>query len=125
MMYPRRMRATRATGRSVVRAAPPPLDDVRAWIKVPATLLPDPMLQQVIDAETLIQARLCRVPEDPSALTPDLVQAIYRRVAREVAARGVPLGMLGGDTEFGTARLTRFDAEIERLEGPNRRTVVG
>jgi hypothetical protein len=120
-----RTRANRATARSVVRAAPPPLDDVRAWIRVPATLIPDAQLQQVIDAEALIQARLCRLPEDPAALTPDLVQAIYRRVAREVAARGVPLGMMGGDSEYGTARLSRFDAEIERLEGPNRKVVVG
>ena len=120
-----RTRTIRARGRSLVRAAPPPVDDVRAWIRVPATLLPDEQLQQVIDAEALIQARLCRIPEDPAALTPDLVQAIYRRVAREVAAKGVPLGMLGGDSEFGTARLGRFDAEIERLEGPNRKVVVG
>lgn len=113
---------TRTRTRTVVRATPPPIDDVRAWIKVPATLLNDAQLQQVIDAEALIQARLCSTT-DP--LTSDLVQAIYRRVAREVAARGVPLGMLGTDTEYGTARLTRFDAEIERLEGPNRRFVVG
>jgi hypothetical protein len=124
MMDPRTP-GRRTTARSVVRAAPPPIDDVRAWIRVPATLLPDPQLQQVIDAEALIQARLCRVPEDPNALTPDLVQAIYRRVAREVAAKGVPLGMMGGDSEYGTARLSRFDAEIERLEGPNRKVVVG
>ena len=108
-----------------VRASPPPVDDVRAWIKVPATLLTDEQLAQVVNAEALIQARLCRVPADPDALPPDLVQAIYRRVAREVAARGIPLGMLAADAEFGTARLGRFDAEIERLEGPNRKFIVG
>jgi hypothetical protein len=108
-----------------LRASPPPLDDVRAWIKVPATILTDEQLQQVIAAEALIQARLCRVPQDPEALPPDLVQAIYRRVAREVAARGVPLGMLGADAEYGTARLGRFDAEIQRLEGPSRKVVAG
>lgn len=119
------IRRPRAGGRSLVRATPPDLADVRSWIKVPATLLTDAQLQQVIDAESIIQARLCNTGDGSTPLSPDLVQSIYRRVAREVAARGVPLGMLGGDAEFGTARLTRFDAEIERLEGPSRRVVVG
>lgn len=105
-----------------LRASPPPLSDVRDWIKVPATVLTDDQLTQVVDAEALLQARLCTTGTDLSA---DLVQAIYRRVARTVAARGIPLGMLSGDSEFGSARLSRFDAEIERLEGPNRKLVVG
>lgn len=92
---------------------------------MPATVVTDDQLAQVIAAEALLQARLCKVPDDPEALPPDLVQAIYRRVAREVAARGVPLGMLGADTEYGTARLGRFDAEIQRLEGPSRKFVAG
>ena len=106
------------------------LATLRAWIQVPATVLTDPQLQQVLDAETLLQARACRVPVDPDTgapldLGPDLTQAIYRRVAREVAARGVPLGMLGADSEYGPARLARWDAEVDRLEGPSRRLVFG
>ena len=104
--------------------AGPPIGDVRAWLQVPSTTLTDPQLQQVVDAETLLQARACRVPDD-GTLTPDLVQAIYRRVGREVAARGVPLGLLGADAEYGPSRLSRWDAEIDRLEGPNRRVVFG
>ena len=98
------------------------LDAVRAWIDVPATRLTDEQLAQVIAAETLIQARLVRVPE---TMTEDLVQAIYRRVAREVAARGVPLGILGADSEYGPTRIARWDSEIERLEGPSRKVVFG
>lgn len=105
-----------------LRASPPPVDDVRGWIKVPATVMTDAQLAQVIDAEALIQSRLCTQTEPLGA---DLVQAIYRRVARHVAARGIPLGMLGADAEYGTARLGRWDAEIERLEGPNRRFTFG
>ena len=112
----------RTRPRASLRASPPPLEDVRGWIRVPATVLDDQQLQTVIDAESILQARLCTV-SDP--LTADLVQAIYRRVAREVAARGIPLGMLGADAEYGTARLGRWDAEIERLEGPNRRFTFG
>jgi hypothetical protein len=102
--------------------AGPPLAAVRAWIDVPATRVPDDQLQQVIDAETLLQARACTVGAE---LGPDLVQAIYRRVARELAAKNVPLGILGADSEFGPTRLTQFDAEIARLEGPSRKVVFG
>jgi hypothetical protein len=98
------------------------LAELRAWIQVPATVLSDPQLQQVLDAETILQARACTTG-DP--LAPDLVQALYRRVAREVAARGVPLGMLGADSEYGPQRLSRWDAEVDRLEAPNRRLVFG
>jgi hypothetical protein len=105
--------------------AGPSIDDVRSWLQVPATVVGDDALQQVINAETLLQARLVRTPADPAALTPDLIQAIYRRVGREIAAKGVPLGMLGADAEFGPARLSRWDSEIERLEGPNRKVVFG
>jgi len=118
-MYPR---LTTTPTTPTLRASPPPTSDVREWIKVPATVLSDDQLAQVVDAEALLQARLCTTGE---TLSSDLVQAIYRRVARTVAARGIPLGMLGGDSEFGTARLSRFDAEIERLEGPNRKLVFG
>jgi len=102
----------------------PSLADVRAWVQVPASILSDPQLQIVLDAELLLQARLCRIGPDDT-LDPNLTQAIYRRVAREVAARGVPLGMLGADSEYGPARLSRWDSEIDRLEGPSRVLVFG
>ena len=198
----------------------PTLDEVRAWIQVPASVLPDDQLRVVVDAEaTLIEAS-CRVavlpadaldlavavtgptawsdysgilPESavrfvgdeaavraatvyevqgihasqagglyasgvrvvpsqvadaivagtPYAVSPllprdvtlhgladggyapPLVQSLYRRVAREVAARGVPLGMIGADAEYGPARLSRWDAEVDRLEGPYRVLVFG
>lgn len=98
---------------------PPTLEAVRAWVQVPATVVDDPSLTQVLDAEMDLQAKACRVPsEDPPVSA--LYQALYRRVAREVAARGVPLGMLGADSEYGPARLARWDAEVDRLEGPYR-----
>ena len=104
---------------------PPDLPAVRAWVQVPASVMPDAMLQMVIDAETVLQARACTLTPHPNGWPPDLTQAIYRRVAREVAARGVPLGLLGADAEYGPARLGRWDAEIERLEGPSRKVVFG
>jgi len=106
-------------------ALPPATSDVRAWINVPASLVPDPMLEGVIAAEMEIQAVACTVAADPEPLGPAHTQALYRRCARHIAARGVPLGMLGADTEYGPARLARWDAEVERLEGPSRKFVFG
>ena len=79
----------------------------------------------MLDAEVLLQARACRVPTDGTPGPAPAVQAVYRRCAREVAARGVPLGMLGADSEYGPARLSRWDAEIDRLEGRDRVVVFG
>lgn len=101
-----------------------PLDpaDVRLWIGVPATVLTDAQLQDVIDAETSAQALLCTV--DPVVEYPDLAQALLRRVGRAVAARNLPTGLVPG-AEFGLMRLPQVDAEIERYEAPHRRTVLG
>jgi hypothetical protein len=99
----------------------PTLAQVRAWVQVSATTITDEQLQQVIDAELSNQARLCRVPDD--GYPPDLAQALYRRVGRELAAKSIPTGLTDG--EFGPARLPMFDAEIERLEGPRRVVVFG
>ena len=98
------------------------LSDARAWIGVPATSIDDAQLQRVLDAETYAQAKACRV--DSMYEQPNLEQALLRRVGRTVAARGIPLGMLG-DAEYGPTRLPSFDAEIERLEGPDRQVVFG
>ena len=104
----------------------PSLDAVRAWAQIPRTAIDDVALQQVLDAEVDNQSRYCRVPVDPDAFPEMLAQALYRRVAREVAGRGIPLGLLGDPaSESGGLRLATFDAEVERLEGPLRMVVFG
>jgi hypothetical protein len=100
---------------------PPTLTEVRDWLQAPATVVTDTQLQHVLDAEVALQAEWCTVPADYAE---PLYQAVLRRCAREIAARGVPLGMLGPDAEFGGATLARWDAEIERLEGPHRTQVM-
>lgn len=103
---------------------PPTVDAVRAWIQVPATILDDPQLAGVIGSEAELQLALLTF--DPlGPYRDDVVQALYRRVARQVAARGVPLGILGSDAEYGGVYLGRWDAEIARLEGPSRALVMG
>lgn len=101
----------------------PTLQQVRDWIRVPATAIPDDQLQQVIQAETSIQLLLCRIPPDryPEAL----VQALYRRVQRHIAARNVPLGLVGVDqSEYGPTRVPNYDAEVSRLEATFRIPVI-
>lgn len=106
----------------------PTVTQVRAWLKVTADDISDPALQQVIDAEAQDQARKCRwqppPPADPVPYPAQLAQAVLRRVGRELAARGVPLGVSAAD-EFGSVRLPANDAEIARLEGTYRRVVFG
>lgn len=100
---------------------PPDLESVRAWIDVAVTTITDPQLQLILDAETGAQAQLCNV----EVWAPQLTQALYRRVGREVAAMALPLGIIGADPEYGSASLPRYDVEIERLERPFRKVVLG
>lgn len=101
---------------------PPDLVAVRDWTGVSVSSISDDALTRVLDAEVTSQARVCRVCPQ---YAPDLYQAILRRCARELAARGVPLGFTSGEAEYGPARLATFDAEVERLEGPARIVVIG
>ncbi len=98
--------------------------DVRAWAGISLTSITEEQLQQVLDAETQLQALYCTVPPDDGARPPALVQALYRRCAREVSARSLPLGYLSDTSEYGPVKLASYDAEIERLEGPYRKVPV-
>jgi hypothetical protein len=105
----------------------PTLDELRAWLALGTTAVTNEQLQQALDSEIQVQARMCRVPgDDPATTLPaDLHAALLRRVGRQLAARGVPLGLAGTEGDYGPARLPSFDAEIERLEGPVRKFAFG
>lgn len=93
--------------------------EVRKWCQVSPASVDDAALEQVIAAELALQCAYCpNVTDDP--WPPVLIQALYQRSARELAARGAPLGLVGSSTEFGLARVPSFDPEIERLEAPHR-----
>jgi hypothetical protein len=99
-------------------AAIPTVADVRAWSSVSTASLTDDQVQAIVDTETALQAASCLVP---AAYPAPLAQAVLRRCAREIAARGLPLGMAGDTTgDYAPVRLPSFDAEIERLESPYR-----
>jgi len=97
----------------------PSLAEVRTWLKVSTSSVSDDVLTDILAAEIANQQKACRLDPAATDLDDDLVGALYRRCARQVAARGVPLGIVA-DAEFGPMRLTTIDAEIERLEGYNR-----
>lgn len=100
----------------------PTLSEIRSWIGVPATVMDDAAMGWVADAEQAAQAATCDPIPEP--LPGDLHQSFMRRVARHVAARGVPLGLIGLDNEYGASRLVRWDAEVDRLEAPHVTPVV-
>ena len=98
----------------------PDLATIRSWIQVPATVLADAELEKVAGAEQEAQAFLDwgSTVDAPLDIPDGIYQAFLRRVARHCAAKGVPLGILSADPEYGTVRLSGWDAEIVRLEAP-------
>jgi hypothetical protein len=88
----------------------PDVADVRAYIRVPATSLPDADLQRMMTTAATDQTARCNtdIGRDPDSgvVNDSLAQAFYRRVQREVAGRNLPLGMVGVDSaEYGPTRI--------------------
>jgi len=80
-------------------------------------------VQGALEAEQAAQARRCAIPVDYPA---DLGEAIKRRVARNLAARSVPVASWTSFEGGGTAsRVTKYDAEVVRLESPYLRLISG
>lgn len=107
----------------------PTLAEIRTAIGVPATAVSDADLQRIYDAESTSQGLRCHTEVASETPQPDdypdpLSQALVRRVQREVAARNLPLGMVGIDSEYGAQRLPNADALIDDLERPYRKQVL-
>jgi len=82
----------------------------------------DAAIQSALDAERAAQAKVCRIDD----YGVDMREALCRRVARNLAARAVPVAQHTSFEGGGTvSRVPRTDPEIARLEAPNRRQVVG
>jgi len=100
-----------------------PLATVREYLRVPTTQLSDEDLQRMVDGCSEDQWARCLW--DPAAYPDALGQALLRRVQREVAARNLPLGMVGLDAaEYGPQRLPQLDALVEDHERAYRRQVL-
>lgn len=100
----------------------PDLATIRAEIGVPATVLADEILTPIAGSE---QEGIYAGYEwdDPLVLPDKLYEVFIRSVARAVAARGVVLGILAADAEYGTVRLSTRDSEITRMGGAHRKRV--
>lgn len=101
----------------------PDLDATKVYLQVePGDESQDVEIADALAAETDAQRRVCRVP---AAYPADLRQALLRRVARNLALRGLPLMVLRGDAETGSTIPPGRDAEVRRLEAPWRKLVMG
>lgn len=103
--------------------AAPTVTDVEAYLG--DTSFDATELGAALAAEKAAQATRCRVPADADAWPADLAEALLRRVARNLAMRGIPLAVLQGDSEGGPTVLPGSDPEVRRLEAPHRRLKVG
>lgn len=111
-----------AYANAIVSAAGlPVLADVKTYLG--PTSFSDAEISDALNAEAASQRRRCRVPADYPA---DLGQALKRRVARNLALRGLPLAVLRGDADGGEATvLPGTDPEVRRLERDWRKVVLG
>lgn len=104
----------------------PDLATVRAYVRVPASSLSDDDLERMRLAALADQNARCAWDETTPDAYPDaLAQSLLRRVQREIAARNLPLGMVGLEAEYGPANIPAFDALIEHHENAYRRVVLG
>lgn len=86
----------------------------------------DTQVEAALNAEAAAQARVVRIP-DGVGYPPDLAEALFRRVAANLALRALPLGLQSSASEMAitTTRVGGGDAEVRRLERPYRRLAVG
>lgn len=73
-------------------------------------------------AEKAAQANRCKVPVDTDPWPDDLVEALFRRTAHNLAVRPLPLGVNVALTDgaVATDSVGGLDAEVRRLEAPYR-----
>ena len=98
----------------------PDLTALKAYLGTLAGSATDSQLTIALATELAAQARVCNVGDYEAN---DLVEAVFRRVARNLAMKALPLGVQMND--LGSIRLGSQDPEVRRLEGPFRKRVVG
>jgi len=108
--------------------AVPDLATVREYLRVPAVQVSDADLERMRLTALTDQLMRCEWPDmetEPDTYPEALAQALLRRIQRELAARNLPLGMVGLDgAEYGPQSLPNFDALIAEHEHGFRRVVL-
>lgn len=105
----------------------PTATDVADYLGDLADTWDEVTIGKALAAEKASQANRCQVPDDADPWPADLSEALCRRVAANLANRALPLGLQASITDVGAgfARVGGNDAEVQRLEGPYRRLLIG
>ena len=101
----------------------PSIGELRVYLG--ASSYTDQQLQSALSAEFKAQGRVVRQPAIDAVWDEDLAEALCRRVARNLAMRGIPLAMFSGDQELGGLVPPNRDPEVRRLEGPFKKLKSG
>lgn len=99
--------------------------DVAAYLEGAGLPVPAAgVLASAIAAEIAAQNKVVVVPE--SGHSADLIEALCRRVAHNLAVRPLALGVQVSlsDTAVASTHVGGLDAEVRRLEAPYRKRVV-
>lgn len=114
----------------------PDLTGAKAYLEIDAAdTSRDAEIESALATETASQLARVKLPviDNTDPLNPvrgyvdDLIEAVYRRVAHNLALRALPLGVQASmtDTAIAQTRVGGTDAEVARLEAPYRRRTVG
>ncbi len=101
---------------------PPTIVDLRTYLAESGPQWSDADLTDVLDAQSLAQAKKCRIGAE---FPKDLRAALLRRCMRALALKALPLAMPQGDAEAGPAILPGKDPEVRELEAGHRKMVTG
>jgi hypothetical protein len=105
----------------VAASGMPTLAQVKTYLG--STSFTDGEITDAMSAEFAAQRARCRITP---VYTDDLAQALKRRVARNLAARAIPVASFTSfDGGVSSTRVPMLDAEIVRFEAPYRRLKVG
>lgn len=104
-------------------ATPPDLANVTASLGTDVTATPAQIAEAYAE-EVDAQAAVCRIP-DTGTYPPALAGALRRRVAVNLALRGLPLAASATLPDPSTVSGVAADPEVRRLEGPSRKVVFG
>jgi hypothetical protein len=101
----------------------PTVADAEAYLGTDGSPHDTQVIRDALDAEAAAQRRVCTVG---AVYPPDLRQALLRRVAVHLAKKGIPLAIVGVDSDAGASRLpTGDDPEVRRLERTHRKLRCG
>jgi len=105
----------------VIQVAAPSVEDAQSYLGFAESAWGAADIASALAAEQAAQAQVCLVPAEDE-WPADLLEALYRRVAHNLAVRRNPNGVEFAESEFGSTllRVGGNDAEVNRLEAPYR-----